>query len=55
MGILENSGGISPGFAEGGNYEMAEKEHHQEIVQILEHNFFGMEGQAERGRQDLME
>ena len=54
MGILENSGGLSPGSAERGNSEMVEKEHHQEIFQILEHNFFGMEGQAERGRQDLM-
>ena len=48
MGILDNSGGISTGFYEGGNSEMAEEEHHQELVQIPEHNFFGMEGKIER-------
>ena len=46
MGILKISGGISPGDFEGGNAEMVEKEHHQELVQILEQKFFGMEGQA---------
>ena len=48
MGLLENSGGIGPGYAEGGNSEITEKEHNQELVQRLEHNFFGMEGKTER-------
>ena len=54
MGILDNSGGLIPGSAEGGNVKMVEKEHHQELVQILEHNFFGMEGQVERIQKDLV-
>ena len=42
MGLLDNSGGFSPGFSEGGNAEMVEEEHHQDIDQISKHNFFGM-------------
>ena len=48
MGILDNSVGISTGFYEGGNSEMAEEEHHQELVQIPEQKFFGMERKVER-------
>ena len=48
MGLSDNSGGPSSGFYEGGNAEIVEEEHHQELVKIPEYNFFGMEGQVER-------
>ena len=54
MVISGNSRGIRPGYAEGENAELAEKEPHQEIFEILEHNFFGMEGKDEKGRKYLM-
>ena len=55
MGILDNSGGLSPGFSEGGNAEIVEYEHHQELDQISKNNFFGMEGKGERVWKDLVE
>ena len=54
MGILENPGGLSPGSSEGGNDDMAEREHRQELDKILEKKIFGMEVQAERVRQYLV-
>ena len=54
MGLLGHSGGISPGSSEGGNDDMAEKEHRQELDKILEKKIFGMEVQAERVRQYLV-
>ena len=47
-GDHEISGGLIPGYSEGGNYEMVENEHHQELFQVLEQKLFSMEGQAER-------
>ena len=54
MGLLEYLGGFSPGFNEGGNDEIVEDEHHQDLGQISKHNFFGMEGQVERVWEDLV-
>ena len=47
MGILDNSGGFSPGFSEGVNSKMAEEEHHQKLDKISKQELFGMEGQVE--------
>ena len=54
MGLLKNSVVLSPGSDEGWDAEMAEKEHHQDLDQIIEQNFIGMEGQAKRGHQYLV-
>ena len=51
---MKVSGGLIPGYSEGGNAEMVENEYHQELVQVLEQKLFGMEGQAERCRKYMV-